>query len=725
MPIPEKPDLSASERFFAARMGDGFAQLAPAPGAPAGYPGPQPPDEYRARPLAPSYQERRRWFLDHWATRPALSTVKGAYAELARLELGVGPIHEPLLLRVVGFVNRRYDCADFTIHLLLRILYQYADSPLLASSTIAAIEEAVLDFKYSPWEPGSDSMCSWTENHQILFAAAEYLAGRRYPGVVFANEGRTGAAKQEWAAARIGRWLELRFTTGFSEWLSHVYYDEDITALLSLADFAADGRLAERARMVLDLIFIEIAAHSLHGVFGSTHGRSYPREKRFGDTEATSDLCTVAFGTGRTTGADAMGAFALAVSPTYAPPALAVAIARGPGDASSAPRTAAEEIRQRCGFDIREARRWGIDPHRELDAFMLLSQEAYFHPRSVRWFLRLMDRFGWWENSFFSPFRRFKGLFRVLRTLGLLPALAWIVRKDATRNTREAVSVHSRRSAHAMLSAAIDYRPGFGGDQQHIWQATLGPRAVVFVNHPADHGSGSAGYWVGDGNLPRVVMYRRNLIALYRPSHRRGLYKTNRLFFTHAWFPREEFDELCEIGRGPEADPTSAAPVATDGVAAPVRWFCARYGKGYVALASRNRAQWGGEAHECEIVAAEGPNIWICRIGEANTDGSFERFVESCRDSRIDWAHPAGGGARSGRLEVRWQPPGEPELRFGWRAPLRVDGQRQNLHERRRFDAPFATDAETAIGARRYSFSHGGQRLRLDYDMAVRDETTD
>ena len=29
----------------------------------------------------------------------------------------------------------------------------------------------------------------------------------------------------------------MRFKSGFSEWLSHVYYDEDLTALLSLVDF--------------------------------------------------------------------------------------------------------------------------------------------------------------------------------------------------------------------------------------------------------------------------------------------------------------------------------------------------------------------------------------------------------------------------------------------------------------------------------------------------------
>ena len=45
--------------------------------------------------------------------------------------------------------------------------------------------------------------------------------------------------------ARILRWLDLRFRTGFSEWLSHVYYDEDLT------DAEAGVRLGLSARAVM------------------------------------------------------------------------------------------------------------------------------------------------------------------------------------------------------------------------------------------------------------------------------------------------------------------------------------------------------------------------------------------------------------------------------------------------------------------------------------------
>ena len=36
-----------------------------------------------------------------------------------------------------------------------------------------------------------------------------------------------------------------------------------------------------------------------------------------------------------------------------------------------------------------------------------------------------------------------------------------------------------------MLSCAQDFKKGRFGFQQHIWQASLGGKAIVFTNHPA------------------------------------------------------------------------------------------------------------------------------------------------------------------------------------------------------------------------------------------------
>ncbi len=56
-----------------------------------------------------------------------------------------------------------------------------------------------------------------------------------------------------------------------------------------------------------------------------------------------------------------------------------------------------------------------------------------------------------------------------------------------------------------MLASAQDYRAGQRGRREHIWQATMGCDAIVFVNHPTSFSDGDArlaGWWCGNGVLP-------------------------------------------------------------------------------------------------------------------------------------------------------------------------------------------------------------------------------
>ena len=87
-------------------------------------------------------------------------------------------------------------------------------------------------------EPGSDSMCYWSENHQLIFAVCEYLAGKEWPDEVFPNAGMTGEEHRKKALERINIWLEQRFCFGFSEWYSNNYYPEDIAPMSAFIEFA-------------------------------------------------------------------------------------------------------------------------------------------------------------------------------------------------------------------------------------------------------------------------------------------------------------------------------------------------------------------------------------------------------------------------------------------------------------------------------------------------------
>ena len=64
------------------------------------------------------------------------------------------------------------------------------------------------------------------------------------------------------------------------------------------------------------------------------------------------------------------------------------------------------------------------------------------------------------------------------------------------------VDIQTYRTASYMLSCAQSYRPGKPGYQQHPWQATLGPDAVVFTNHPGSNDEiARPNFWAGNGIL--------------------------------------------------------------------------------------------------------------------------------------------------------------------------------------------------------------------------------
>jgi hypothetical protein len=648
---------------------------------PDGYPVQPVPDRYTDRPCGGDFETRRGEFLAHCLQNPAPSHTKAPYHELVRLAAG-GALHEGILHAALDFIDQRRDCADFTLHSILRLLYQFHDHPQLPDGLLARARDTVLAFKYWPDEPGVDSMCTWTENHQILFASAAYLAGQMTPDEVFTNSGHTGREKMRLNRPRILRWLDLRFRTGFSEWLSHVYYDEDLTALISLVDFCQDDEIRRKAAMVTDLLVLDMALNSYRGVFGSTHGRSYENTKKWAANEGTTDTQKLLFGMGQYSGFDNMSAAALALSPHYRMPPVIAAIA---GDLDR-PEMANQ---QRMGIRVAEAERWGLGFDDFEDGMVFLSLEAYAHPLTLALTMKMFDAYNWWENAFLAPFKPYRRPLGFLRRTHLLGALARALEWDLCRNTREEVNITTYRTPDYSLSCAQDYRPGYGGDQQHIWQATLGADAVCFTTHPAKLEGPSPNYWAGSGTLPRAVQVKNVVMAVHRISRRPALYVPNRLFFTHAWLPRDQFDTVIE----------------RDG------WIFARRGEGYLALRSQRPYRWQeapGEDQGREIIADGRENIWICELGREAVDGGFAGFVE-----RI-----AAAGLAFNRLQVRYDSPSQGRLEFGWEGPLRVDGRETPLGGYPRWDNPYL---QAEFGTGHLVIEHGGKRLELDFERGTRE----
>lgn len=198
----------------------------------------------------------------------------------------------------------------------------------------------------------------------------------------------------------------------------------------------------------------------------------------------------------------------------------------------------------------------------------------------------------------------------------------------------------TRRTPYTMLSAAIDHRPDQIGIQEHLWQATLAPEAVVFTTYPGnsqEHGNARPNFWAGSVRLPRIAMWDRTVIVLYHLQTDVGL------GFSHAYFPTIAFDEYTVAGQ----------------------WACARYGEGYVALwsdGSLHLTELGRHAGQ-ELRSASGGNAWVCTVGSAVDDGDFNTFCARVRtQSPMLEKDTLTCRGLAGEL-----------FQFGWSGPLRVD----------------------------------------------------
>jgi hypothetical protein len=235
------------------------------------------------------------------------------------------------------------------------------------------------------------------------------------------------------------------------------------------------------------------------------------------------------------------------------------------------------------------------------------------------------------------------------------------------------------KTPDTMLCSAQDYHPGERGIQQHIWQATLSPDAVVFVTHPpcvSEESSHRPGFWHGNHTLPRVAQWRDVLIAVHK------LPENDWLGFTHAYFPVYAFDEH----------------VLRDG------WAFVRKGAGYLALTAAQGLTFitrGTNAYR-ELRSYGQHNVWLCHMGRAALDGSFAEFQERVLGLEVTFE---GLAVRCATLR------GE-TLAFGWEGPLQVDGREQSLAGFKHYENPYCVADWPAT---QMEIRFRDQLLRLDF----------
>ena len=231
---------------------------------------------------------RQRAYLDLHLAQPG----GGLHGELARLARGVAPdVGE--IRAALHKIDAREDCADFRLAGILRLLYQFLAHPLIPSELWAEIEAGVLGFKYWPDEPGLDDMCTWSENHHILFASGGYLAGQRYPERVFANAGHTGREQMARMRPAFYAGSTCAFAPDSASGSRTSTMSKTWPRCSTWSISAQDAEIAQRAAMVVDVMLLDLALNHFRGTLGCTHGRSYFRHKVDGRREDTASVFSV------------------------------------------------------------------------------------------------------------------------------------------------------------------------------------------------------------------------------------------------------------------------------------------------------------------------------------------------------------------------------------------------------------------------------------------------
>lgn len=552
-------------------------------------------------------------------------------------DLGTGIAAGPAdwVRKALAAVESRADCAD---HQLLTLLALYFDGgELLPDEYRQAIRRAALGFRYFYDEPGTDSMCHWSESHQACFAVCEVLAGELFGDEVFDNDGRTGKHKARRARARLEEWLGLRFRHGFSEWLSGTYYAITVAALTLLVEHCQDDDLVLRATIVLDLVMLDLAVHRFEGHFVGSAGRVHALFKAHPERSEVERVVASAFGRTRPAFDPADPTSIFLVRRRYRVPQVVREIS---ADGQEMLATSSHGL-MLAEVDAEVAREAGpgIEEQRDARVRLLWSMEAFTTPEGIGPSIEAIGRHKMESNSFLAPLVQLRHVrpSRALRTA--VRALNPITQGAALQRA----DVQTYRTPHYLLSSAQRHQPGSFGDQENIWEAALPGGIHVFSTHPGATMLGTSARpatpsgWEGNGIRPDVAQLRNVLLALHDVRGRSGYLEGRRHELSHLYFPAALFDET-RLGRQSVAG---------------------RRGDSYFgALALRPIEM----INESEIVQRGAVTGWAVLLADRSEFGSLGRFVEHLKSCRLDYF----------RGTLQWTTPAH-QYDLTWRGAFRVD----------------------------------------------------
>lgn len=457
------------------------------------------------------------------------------------------------------YIDGRFDCQDFRMQSLLRLQYSHIDTIRSISPEGAQmIEDIFLNAKYWMTEPGSDSLCFWSENHQLLYGVSEYLAGQMWKDRIFTNDGADGKEHMERGRKRIKYWMEQRFLYGFSEYNSTNYYLFDVGPAANFIQFASpeDADMVERMKMCLDLLLFDVASNMHKFTFTAPTGRAYVHNMVGKTGDSVSKLIDFLWQRNDNYKTEAhqmllnFYSMYFAKNPDGTPKKL-----------YEFPRVLLEigldeeerVIKSSHSLDTSELPEKGLVGHSDEQIMRQLSMEAFTNPEVIYNTVSYFDRYKMFSNSFVNYFKVIN--LKLLRNPDRLRFISEKLNPMPNGIALQRANLYSYQTKHYQLMNVQRYHPGIYGASQMLQVLNFGEKSVVFTTHPAKNEdkksvSGYPGYWAGFGRSPHAVQHENVLLMLFKIPKTRGfleLYPVPQ--FSHTYLPEAYLDEVEIKGR--------------------------------------------------------------------------------------------------------------------------------------------------------------------------------
>lgn len=464
-----------------------------------------------------------------------------------------------LLYKQAEYMNCRFDCADFRAQMLFKIYKDCGEKLKPECKTL--IKNTFLNFKYSMDEPGDDSMCYWSENHQLLFAVSEYLAGQEWQNEFFTNDGKTGTEHQKKALEKISIWMQQRFDYGFSEYLSNNYLAEDIAPMANFIAYAKDETKVEQMKIIMDVLWLDVALNSVNNRFVAVSSRMYGNNKS-ANCIGNSIQCAMNILWGREAAEKLLTSSdisetekkliraSLEKKPNYIILCFIDAVEKGLyilpeviKDIALSNETLISKMS--CGLSPDDMVSENLVGQSDSQIMAQTGAETFTNPQVIKNTLEYLKKNNLYTNKFLSYFK--------FLNLTVLKCINWenFAQKHNIMPHGIALgrgNIYTYRTSRYSMSTDICKDVDACGAQDHIWSANIAEDLTVFTTHPAGNGNGrygaSPGYWTGNGRRPMSVQNKNVNITIYKTPDKKRLGETGISSMTHAYFPKDFYDEF-------------------------------------------------------------------------------------------------------------------------------------------------------------------------------------